>query len=217
MPPNPLPETLVVPFPVPSRLLGEATRRTIAQLNRDYLEVCTVPGAAGDPRFGLREEVLQGLAQAGADTFRRLVQCPFVLFEVQVAATPRFAIPGRVSDSGASRPTDLFDEHGRRLAQAVFVVAARMAERSPLASRLAFALPPAADVMVRELSPLGLLEAAAVSASLQPRWRDHPCFWPMLLDAAQRNGGLLLQRVHTLGIRLLAAQVTGVRKGHERR
>lgn len=217
MPPKLSPDSVLVPFPVPTGLLGAAMRRTLADLNQSYLELCMVPGAGTDPRFSLREEILARLLDAEPDTLRRLVQCPFSLFELQVEPGARFEPAHRISDSSARSSNEALDEEGRRFTQAAFVVAARMTERSPLATRIAFGLPPSVDTMMLELSPLALLQAAARKATLRPRWRDHSCFWTQLLDAARLKGGLQLQWVHSLGIRLLAAQFTAVARSPPRR
>ena len=217
MPPKLSPESVLVAFPLPAGLLGASMRRTLGDLNQSYLELCTAVDAAGDPRFSLREEVLAKLVAAEPDTLRRLVQCPFALFELQADPAPRFEPAHRISDVATRSANETLDEQGRRFTQAAFVVASRMTERSPLATRIAFGLPPSVDSMVQELSPVALLQAAARKATLRPRWRNHPSFWPLLLEAAQLKGGLQLQRVHSLGVRLLAAQLAAAPRVPARR
>jgi hypothetical protein len=216
MPPILSPESILIPFPVPTGLLGATMRRKLAELNREYLDLCMSPGAAGDGRFGLREDVLDKLAGADPDTLRRLVHCPFALFELYIEPASRFEASRQVSDS-ALQSTEPFEESGQRFIQAAVVAVAHMTERSTLATRIAFGLSPAVDALVRDLSPVALLLAAARRTSLRPRWRDHPIFWPTLLEGAQLKGGLVLQRAHSLGIRLLAAQVATFPRSPHRR
>ena len=102
-----------------------------------------------------------------------------------------------------------------------------VAQCSEFAARLLLAMPSPTCQAFRAL-PLGQLHryAQACPDLLQPRWIDHPCFWPDLLAAAGRGDRVALDAALLSGIQLvftavepaaLAARDAGARRSRHTR
>jgi hypothetical protein len=194
-------------------LLDEATRRTVADLNRGFLRFCVADRERSDPRFRLDAPVLERLALLSEPGLQRASACPFALFELRLAWVIATAIAGeseRPSGAGvADRATVLASPREQLFVQQALFFAWHLACTSPLTGRLALGCPAAAQATLRALSPSRFSDCCASEDVLRPRWPHHDRFWFALLDAAESASETQLRRTHCLGIQLLAAESTG--------
>jgi len=200
------------PAPIGS-LLDEATRRTVADLNRGFLRFCVAGRERSDPRFRLGAPVLDRLARLSEPGLQRASACPFALFELRLAWVIETAVAGeseRPTGAGvADRATGRTDPREQLFVQQALFFAWHLACTSPLTGRLALGSPAAAQTTLRVLSPSRLSDCCACEDVLRPRWPHHERFWFALLDAAEAASDAQLRRTHCLGIQLLAADSTG--------
>ncbi len=193
-------------------LLDEATRRTVADLNRGYLRFCVANRERSDPRFRLGEPVFERLARLSEPGLQLASACPFALFELRLAWVIETTIAGesqRTIGAGvADRATAQTDTREQLFVQQALFFAWHLACTSPLTGRLALGCPAAAQSTLRALSPSRFSDCCASEDVLRPRWPHHERFWFALLDAAEIASDAQLRRTHCLGIQLLAAEST---------
>ena len=209
-PPN-LPTGLVPDIHLHGGLLSAGTRRDLADLNLQFLELSLAPELGSDPRFAWSDPVRSGLVRTDRSTRDRMAACPFSLFEIllpAVGTTPGSA-RSRVED-GAAGASLGEPWNGRCLAfvQFALFVAWRLAETVPLATRLALGLSPAAELRLNEACPSELAQLAACPGAVRPRWPTHGRFWPMLIAAARADSASSLRQAHCFGLCLLLSDVS---------
>lgn len=194
-------------------LLDEATRRTVADLNRGFLRLCVDGREGSDPRFRLAMPVLERLLRLSESALDRAAACPFALFELRLARVLEAAVGGdasRAAEAGvADHPASSTDPRRQLFVQQALFFAWHLVRTSPLTGRLALGYPAAAEPMLRALSPSRFGDCSACEDVLRPRWPRHERFWSALLDAAELPSDALLRRTHCLGIQLLAAESNG--------
>lgn len=191
-------------------LLDDATRRTVADLNRGFLRLCVDVRESSDPRFRLAVPVLERLQQLSEPALERAAACPFALFELRLARVIEAAVAGegsRAAEPGvADDPAPSTDPRRQLFVQQALFFAWHLVRTSPLTGRLALGYPAAVEPLLRALSPSRFGDCSASEDVLRPRWPRHERFWFALLHAAELPSDALLRRTHCLGIQLLAAE-----------
>ncbi len=186
-------------------VLSPAIRRDLADLNREFLELGITRELADDPRFGWSDAVRRTLLETDEATRNRMAASPFTLFELTlppVGYGPATQ-PGRVEDIG-NEPfgKEIASRCSSFLHVALFFVW-RLAELTPLATRVALGLPPAAQLRISEMCPSQLARLSAWPGLVRPRWPGHRRFWSLLAGASRSQSATALQWAHCIGICLL--------------
>lgn len=203
----------VLGFSAEDAIFTRSMRRDLADLNHRYLELGLRAETASDPLFGWSDDVRREIEAACRAVLERMAACPFALFELQLPCASRRpdAEPGAESD----RVEDRSHGGGPRVPRAAACIAFshgalftawRLADRSPLAARIAFGLSPAEEMELSEACPTRIALLASHSGVVRARWPDRPRFWVTLRGASQADSGDSLQRAHCFGLCLMDGQ-----------
>lgn len=204
-PPGPAGWTRPPLAPIPAVLRGQ-----VLGMNEVYLDLLRSDPAGSTSQVsasGLPETVVRSLAALPSAACERIAQCPVTLFNLRFEDADFW--------SGIGGATVAETESGRYAAAAhlAFVDTAlffawHVVQCSELAARLLLAMPVATHRIFREL-PLARLHRYAASCPqlLQPRWANHPCFWPDLIGAAGRADPAALDAALLAGVQLVFNEV----------
>lgn len=186
-------------------VLSPAIRRDLADLNREYLELGLTRELADDPRFGWSEAVRRTLLETDEATRSRMAASPFTLFELSLplAGVGPAAQPGRVEDIGHQPFGKEIASRCSSFLHVALFFGWRLADLTPLATRVALGLPPAAQLQISEMCPSQLARLAAWPGLVRPRWPGHRRFWSLLASASRSQSATALQWAHCIGICLL--------------
>jgi len=204
-PPDPARCTRPSLAPIPPAL-----REQVLQMNEVYLDVLSSAGtgaACEADRTGLAESVIAGLVALPPAARERIARCPVSLFNL------RFEDTAFWTGIGGATVAETDISHYAATAPRPFVDTAlffawHVVQCSEFAARLLLAMPIATHRIFHQL-PLARLHRLAASCPdlLQPRWADHPCFWPDLIGAAQRADPAALDAALLAGVQLVFKEV----------
>jgi hypothetical protein len=186
--------------------LAPSVRRDVRDLNQQFLDLGTAPGTRTDPRFAWPEALRSAVLRTDATARERMAACPFTLFELRLLvepSTPAATRPG-VADSAASAESA---ESWQALCMAfvhfALYVAWQLADRSPMAARMAFGLSAVDELRLNEMTLGDVSRLGDRTDVIRPRWPAHPAFWALLCDAAHTGCEASLRRAHCLGLCLM--------------
>lgn len=193
-------ETTVTRLPAhesgPGNLLNDGVRREITDLNLLYLERALDPVDGLDPWFGVPEPARAVLSGATPDVQVRTASSPVVLFQISLPVewTDDHRSGRGIADGGRIVRTegDVRVEARRSFGLVALGVARRMAQASPLATRIAFGLAPDVSQRLSSLTPSESFALASCPGLIRPRWSGHDRYWQALAAAATapRDGRL---------------------------
>lgn len=189
-------------------VLGPHLRRDLTNLNCQFLEISLGTELNVEPRYAWSEPVRAALLATDAATRERMASSPFSFFELVLPSDPGLTPgPGRVGEAG--RPDDVPATAGRcqTFLHVALFVAWHLADRAPLATRLALGISPAVELVLNESSTSDLVKLAACPGLVRPRWPAHRRYWDLLAVAARRGSDAALQWAHWMGICLLGANL----------
>lgn len=196
--------TLGVPDASRESVLGHSLRCDVADLNRQFLELSLAADRSGDPRFAWSEPVRSGLLATDDRTRERMATSPFTFFELVLPAVDAGAPGSRHEEDGpATDPVRVETDQCLAFLHLALFLAWRLADRAPLATRLALGINPAAELFLNETRASQLVRLAALPGVIRPRWPDHRRYWDLLAGAARRGSEAALQWAHWAGICLL--------------
>lgn len=194
--------------PGPGNLLNEGVRREITDLNLLYLEHVLDPEHGLDEWFGVPGAALVVLAGAAPDARTRTASSPVVLFELNLPVECEVAErTGRgIADGGrvVRAGRDARDEARRSFGLVALGVARRMAQGSPLATRIAFGLAPETSQRLSSLTPSESFALASFPGLIRPRWSGHDRYWQALAAAASGPADGRLDSAFRAGLCLLS-------------
>jgi hypothetical protein len=190
--------------------LTPTVRRDITDLNRQFLELGLAPELAADPRFGWSEDVRSDLLRTDPATRERMAACPFTLFEIVLPALrpAAGAAPSRVADEAGAIGGEPWTGRCVAFVHFALFVAWRLADATPLATRIALGLSPGTELRLNEMSPSEVVLLAGCQDLIRPRWPAHPRFWATLRGAARVNSPSSRQWAHCFGMCLLGADLS---------
>jgi hypothetical protein len=199
---------LLPPEPGLGNLLNDGVRREIADLNLLYLERALDPDDGQDAWFGVPAPALAVLLGAPQSVRLRTASCPVVLFQLGL---PPALLGADGTGSGiadgcqANRPgRDARTEVRRSFGLVALGVARRMAQGSPLASRIAFGLAPESAQRLSALTPSESFALASLPGLIRPRWNGHDRYWQALAGAASGPASEKLDWAFRAGLCLMS-------------
>jgi hypothetical protein len=186
-------------------LLHPGVRRDIADLNRLFLDRALDPALRDDAWFQLPAATVGRLSAATTEALERAAGSPICLFELAIPAVDELApwAAGAVNDAVAGADADAFSESRRSFGLVALGVARRLAEGTPLSSRLAFGFDEDDELRLTNLSPSAAYRLAAWPGLVQPRWHAYPRYWHLLADAATGGCSETLHWAYAAGFCLL--------------
>jgi hypothetical protein len=186
-------------------LLHPGVRRDIADLNRLFLERALDPVLCEDAWFQLPPATVGRLSAATVEARERAAGCPICLFELTIPGADELAPwgAGAVNDAVPGSAADNLCERRRSFGLAALGVARRLAEGTPLSSRIAFGFGQAVEARLIGMSTSMAYHLAAWPGLVQPRWQAHPRYWHLLADAATGGCSETLHWAYAAGFCLL--------------
>jgi hypothetical protein len=187
-------------------LLHPGIRRDIADLNRLFLERALDPVLSDDAWFQLPAATVGRLSAATVEARERAAGCPICLFELTIPGEDDLAPwgAGAVNDAVPDAAADSLGERRRSFGLVALGVARRLAEGTPLSSRIAFGFGQAVEARLTGMSPSMAYRLAAWPGLVQPRWQAHPRYWRLLADAAAGGCSETLHWAYAAGFCLLS-------------
>ncbi|MFO7304449.1 MAG: hypothetical protein C0P74_002925 [Gammaproteobacteria bacterium] len=196
---------------LPSDLLAR-----IHALNSDYLELLATGSFASDDLDGnpCARSIGTQLRELSHDQRARLAAAPYALYSLRLDHSRCWRDPCSVMALVASeryRPSEVSAE--ALFCETVLLQAWHVANTSPLAARVVYAMTDAARTWLAS-APLWLLKKLALEHSrvLTPRWPANPCFWPDLLRFAREDDRARLATTQLLGLQLVAVELESARE-----
>jgi len=179
----------------------------LAEINEDVVEALIgADDAVGPPLGGLRWR-WQAL---GAPARRRLVRCPYLLLDAGFAQAQLWAALPRASVHElppAREFTTRLRPMPTSLIRRVLLLAWHLARANRLTARLALGMSgECAQLLARcRLADLDWY-AEQRPAFIRPRWEHRPALWHALMVAAALEQTRELERLHSWGLQMLAAE-----------
>lgn len=173
-------------WPHQGNLLNSAVRRDIADLNRLFLGYALDPSHGADCWFQLPLATVKQLVAVTPEARERAACSPISLFELTL---PQEGEPvtwplDAVADSDASSDERARGETRRSFGLVALLVARRLAESVPFASRIAFGLGSTSETRLSSLTPSESFRLATWPGLVRPRWPGHARYWNLLAQAA---------------------------------
>ena len=183
--------------PIPATLRVE-----LRELNRGFLELLRA-----EPVIAESSPCLAAIAGLQTEARELIAGCPVTLFNLRFEQTAFWSAPEPPVVAEADVIPYLAGAPRSFVGTALFF-AWHVVQCSEFAARLLLAMPSPTYHAFR-LLPLAQLHryAQACPDLLQPRWIDHPCFWPDLLAAAERGDRVALDAALLSGIQLVFKEV----------
>ena len=200
--------------PVRARVIDDALLLRAQELNRDYVELLSLPPAPTDAEVEmLPERLVYELTELPAAARMRLTATPFALYSLgfEDQLLWRFILEdGRVAerDPPPQERYATFSSASTAFCEVALFFAWHAAVANRVAARMLFAMPDTlAERIVR--TPLWRMRriAAEFPGLLVPRWPTNPRFWPDLLRFAKAGDWPRLEMTQLLGSQLTAAEL----------